>query len=106
MGEGSELAEQIRQEENVQKRKVGQETENTTHKVIEQNVAQGAEQIANEKFLEEKFCPICKKANKKNAKFCSGCGFTFNEERSCPKCGNKIKPGKKFCSACGAKVED
>lgn len=106
VGEGSELAEQIRQEENVQKRKVGQETENTTHKVIEQNVAQGAEQIANEKFLEEKFCPICKKANKKNAKFCSGCGFTFNEERSCPKCGNKIKPGKKFCSACGAKVED
>lgn len=106
VGEGSELAEQIRQEENVQKRKVGQETENTTHKVIEQNVAQGAEQIANEKFLEEKFCPICKKANKKNAKFCSGCGFIFNEERSCPKCGNKIKPGKKFCSACGAKVED
>lgn len=106
VGEGSELAEQIRQEENVQKRKVGQETENTTHKVIEQNVAQGAEQIANEKFLEEKFCPICKKANKKNAKFCSGCGFTFNAERSCPKCGNKIKPGKKFCSACGAKVED
>lgn len=93
-------------DQDVQKRKVGQETENTTHKVIEQNVAQGAEQIANEKFLEEKFCPICKKANKKNAKFCSGCGFTFNEERSCPKCGNKIKPGKKFCSACGAKVED
>lgn len=110
VGEGSELVRQIQQEENGQKRKVGQETENAIHKVAEQSMTQKnspkTEQIPNEKFLEEKFCPICKKANKKNAKFCSGCGFTFNEERSCPKCGNKIKPGKKFCSACGAKVED
>lgn len=64
------------------------------------------EQISNEKTLEEKYCPVCKKANKKNAKFCLGCGFAFNEERICPKCGNKIRPGKKFCSACGAKVEN
>lgn len=108
VGEGSELAEQLQQEEDAQERKVGQE--NAIHKVAEQSVTQKRlsqpEQISNEKFLEEKYCPVCKKANKKNAKFCSGCGFTFNEERICPKCGNKIKPGKKFCSACGAKVED
>ena len=110
VGEGSDLVRQIQQEENGQKRKVGQETENAIHEVAEQSVMQKkspqTEQISNEKILEEKYCPVCKKANKKNAKFCLGCGFTFNEERICPKCGNKIKPGKKFCSACGAKVEN
>lgn len=110
VGEGSDLVRQIQQEGNGQKRKVGQETENAIHKVAEQSMTQKnspkTEQISNEKTLEEKYCPVCKKANKKNAKFCLGCGFTFNEERICPKCGNKIKPGKKFCSACGAKVED
>lgn len=110
VGEGSELVRQIQQEENGQKRKVGQETENAIHKVAEQSVTQKnspkTEQISNEKFPEEKYCPVCKKANKKDAKFCLGCGFTFNEERICPKCGNKIKPGKKFCSSCGAKVEN
>lgn len=110
VGEGSELVRQIQQEENGQKRKVGQETENAIHKVAEQSMTQKnspkTEQISTEKTLEEKYCPVCKKANKKNAKFCLGCGFAFNEERICPKCGNKIKPGKKFCSACGAKVEN
>ena len=110
VGEGSELVRQIQQEENGQKRKVGQETEKAIHKVAEQSMTQKnspkMEQISNEKTLEEKYCPVCKKANKKNAKFCLGCGFAFNEERICPKCGNKIRPGKKFCSACGAKVEN
>lgn len=110
VGEGSELVRQIQQEENGQKRKVGQETEKAIHKVAEQSMTQKnspkTEQISNEKTLEEKYCPVCKKANKKNAKFCLGCGFAFNEERICPKCGNKIRPGKKFCSACGAKVEN
>lgn len=110
VGEGSELVRQIQQEENGQKRKVGQETEKAIHKVAEQSMTQKnspeTEQISNEKTLEEKYCPVCRKANKKNAKFCLGCGFAFNEERICPKCGNKIRPGKKFCSACGAKVEN
>lgn len=53
-----------------------------------------------------KCCPSCQKMNKATAKFCSGCGFTFEMETICKQCGNKIKPGKKFCSACGAKVEN
>ena len=40
VGEGSELVRQIQQEENGQKRKVGQETENAIHKVAEQSMTQ------------------------------------------------------------------
>ena len=69
VGEGSELVRQIQQEENGQKRKVGQETENAIHKVAEQSVTQKnspkTEQISNENFRRKSTVQFAKKQTRK-----------------------------------------
>lgn len=44
-------------------------------------------------------CPACEFYNRKEAKFCSECGFNF--EIACPSCASKIRTSSKFCDVCG-----
>lgn len=55
VGEGSDLVRQIQQEENGQKRKVGQETENAIHEVAEQSVMQKKNRPKQSRFPMKKF---------------------------------------------------
>ena len=62
-----------------------------------------------------KQCPICQKYVRKEALFCSKCGFNFKNERNtnniavlqtkeCPSCRSKQKINAVFCTQCGAKI--
>ena len=44
-------------------------------------------------------CPECSFDNRKEAKFCSECGYKFTIV--CSKCSHKNRPGSKFCDECG-----
>ena len=49
-------------------------------------------------------CPSCGEENKKNSKFCSGCGKMLAGQ-ICGACGESLQRGAIFCSSCGAKVQ-
>ena len=74
----------------------------------------------NYRFHEEikmKKCPECQMENKEDAKFCIGCGMSFEEKETeikgtdmkdksltkiCSSCKSKIPENAKFCVVCGA----
>lgn len=45
-------------------------------------------------------CVSCGAKNRKGAKFCSECGYSFIKK--CISCGHEIDPNAKFCMECGA----
>jgi class 3 adenylate cyclase/predicted ATPase len=44
-------------------------------------------------------CPACGNENREGAKFCRGCGASF--QSACPKCGANLSPEDRFCDSCG-----
>ncbi|MBF4693124.1 SPFH domain-containing protein [Fusibacter ferrireducens] len=50
--------------------------------------------------METVACGKCGAQNRKGAKFCSECGFSFIKK--CISCGHEIDPNAKFCMECGA----
>jgi serine/threonine protein kinase/tetratricopeptide (TPR) repeat protein len=46
-------------------------------------------------------CPHCQTENSEKAKFCRGCGKTFQTEIVCVKCQYPNIAGSKFCEQCG-----
>jgi double zinc ribbon protein len=44
-------------------------------------------------------CPSCGNENREGAKFCRGCGASF--QSACPKCGATLSPEDHFCDSCG-----
>jgi superfamily II DNA helicase RecQ len=46
-------------------------------------------------------CPNCNHTNRKEAKFCTGCGAQL-ESRACANCGIASDPGDRYCRACGS----
>src|SRR5262245_30438235 len=44
-------------------------------------------------------CPACGNENREGAKFCRGCGASF--QSACAKCGAKLSPEDRFCDSCG-----
>ncbi len=70
----------------------------------------------HEKVINKKKCPECGTDNKENARFCVGCGKSFEEKtveiepedikdvpntKSCPSCKSEIPENAKFCVVCG-----
>ncbi|WP_411830803.1 double zinc ribbon domain-containing protein [Paenibacillus graminis] len=60
-----------------------------------------------------KACPGCGIGNSAAARFCSGCGRSFQQPQaestsadtaSCRSCGEQVVPGAKFCPQCGTSV--
>ena len=69
-----------------------------------------------ERKVANKKCPECRTINKENAKFCVGCGKSFEEKsveikpkdikkrqntKICPSCKSEIPENAKFCVICG-----
>jgi energy-coupling factor transporter ATP-binding protein EcfA2 len=46
-------------------------------------------------------CPHCQTDNSEKAKFCRGCGQTFQIDVICSKCQHSNIPGSKYCEQCG-----
>jgi class 3 adenylate cyclase len=44
-------------------------------------------------------CPDCGNENREDAKFCRGCGTSF--QSACPKCGANLSSHDRFCDSCG-----
>ena len=61
-----------------------------------------SEEEPAQKKVSPRACSACGEANSKNAKFCIGCGRTF--EFNCSRCGESLPERAKFCSECGHKV--
>lgn len=70
----------------------------------------------HEKVINKKKCPECETDNKEDARFCVGCGKSFEEKtielepediknvpntKSCPSCKSEIPENAKFCVVCG-----
>lgn len=49
-------------------------------------------------------CRDCGEENETDARFCRGCGHTFELAVRCPKCGESCEPDARFCDQCGASV--
>src|SRR5215475_12936721 len=47
-------------------------------------------------------CPACGNENRDGAKFCRGCGASF--QSACPKCGANLSPEDRFCDSCGYRL--
>src|SRR5262249_50162537 len=47
-------------------------------------------------------CPACGNENREGAKFCRGCGASF--QSACPKCGANLSPEDRFCDSCGYRL--
>jgi class 3 adenylate cyclase len=47
-------------------------------------------------------CPACGHENREGAKFCRGCGASF--QSACPKCGANLSPEDRFCDSCGHRL--
>ena len=47
-------------------------------------------------------CPSCGRDNRDDAKFCRGCGTSF--QLACSECGQSLAPGDAFCDSCGVRV--
>lgn len=75
----------------------------------------------NKKVIKKKKCPECGMENKKEAKFCVGCGKNFEEKtvqikpkdikeesntKICPSCKSEIPESAKFCVVCGETQSD
>jgi len=75
----------------------------------------------HEKVIKNKKCPECGTENKENAKFCVGCGKSFEETpieikpeeikdepntKICRSCNSKIPENSKFCGVCGESQHD
>jgi ribosomal protein L40E len=79
-----------------------------------------AQEIVTAKNTNKK-CPECGKDNKEDAKFCVGCGKSFEEKsieikpediknesdtKICSSCGSEIPKNAKFCVVCGETQSD
>lgn len=75
----------------------------------------------DEKLTNTKKCPECGTNNKENARFCVGCGKSFEEKtveiepenikdvpdtKICPSCKSEIPENAKFCVVCGETQPD
>jgi Double zinc ribbon len=47
-------------------------------------------------------CPACGNENRDGAKFCRGCGTSF--QSTCPKCGAHLSQEDRFCDSCGHRL--
>jgi len=47
-------------------------------------------------------CLACENENREGAKFCRGCGASF--QSACPKCGANLSPEDRFCDSCGHRL--
>ena len=55
--------------------------------------------------INSNICPMCKKSNLGNAKFCVSCGHPIsNSELLCNECGAENPFGSNFCQNCGNKL--
>jgi len=54
----------------------------------------------------ENFCPDCKKAIARDAKFCPHCGHQQLVFGQCGNCSKNLPPNARFCPRCGQKVEE
>lgn len=74
-------------------------------------------EISQENIGQTKRCPQCDMENKEDAKFCVGCGKSFNEipvaspkpkinTKTCPSCKSEIPENAKFCVVCGQTQQD
>src|SRR6266508_3391356 len=51
-------------------------------------------------------CPSCGHDNPDGAKFCRGCGTSFQSDIACPNCGSRNLPDSAFCNECGQRLAD
>lgn len=100
--------------------RTGKVSEEDYSAVRAQLVADAAQYIQLEKFIEDEQIEAmieARKASKSKAQLCSGCGDKVPGDsrfcshcgtamaKDCPSCGQAIQEGDRFCTDCGEKLE-